>query len=174
MVGCSAVVLIVAIAGYGAAVKYGLFLPKDPQPDGRANVGPCFVSLTKMGGGSVRLSVLNGNGSFTPVQRHGDDFGGITLEVRDIHGNWSRLDPINPYMDVDTPDARDSDWVALSGGDEVSWDLVYLTSGRLKAGDRVRLNWKPIGKVPASFRGYDEAFPSKEIHVELTVGKEPR
>jgi hypothetical protein len=173
-IGCAAAVLISAIAGYTAAVKYGLLIPWNSKAEASPNVGPCFLSLTKMGGGRVRLSVLNVNGTFILVQRHGDDFGGITIEVRNIHGNWSTLDPINPYVDVDSPSEDDSDWVSLSNGDEVSWDLLYLTTGRLRAGDHVRLNWKTIGKAPQRFGRYGKPFPVAGTVVELTVGRESR
>lgn len=169
--GSIVVNLILLVAVICAVVKCGHSPPLEAEPDAKPNAGPCFVSLSKMDGGNVRLSLLEVNGDSLVIQRRGEDFGGLIVEVRDIHGNWSPLDRIDSGEEIDPADAEKNDWVSMMNGDEVSWDLRYLPTGRLRVGDRVRLTWKTIGRVPPPFTGLGKPFPKVAIHLELTVGK---
>ena len=173
-IGCATISLCVTVATLVLASRAGLFVPSHAGPEGVLSAGSCYLSLTKMSDGSVRLSVHQVDGLAVVVQRHGDDWGGIRLEARGALGGWGELDPINSYVHVDTPDQSDADWVSLEPGDEVSWRLLYLTSGRLKAGDQVRLRRKTIGKVPPSLTAYGKPFPDKDIDVILTVKADAR
>ena len=150
-------------------VTLGCSHSRDPNPLVRANAGPCYISVTKMSEGNLVFTIMNVKGRELLIQRHGNWWGNLTFDVKNVLGRWEELSPVNSNSAYDYPSPTDHDWVSLRSRDSASWYLNYNAVGRLKVGDMVRMHWHVEGKVPKTLQDSGTVFPSVPLEIILRV-----
>ena len=140
-----------------------------PKPDHIPNAKSCYINILKSKNENLSLWVLNVDGSPVCIQRHSEDAGGVLLEVQDTFGRWGQPAVVDPNSDFDARDLLDTDWVLLRSGESLSWHLIPQLYGRLNVGDKVRLKWKTIGKLPSYLAKEYQAFTEVPVQVDLVV-----
>lgn len=147
--------------------------PGPSYPSPKTNAWPCLISVNKVPGGNVKLSVYNVKGPEVVVLRRYDAGGGLKFEVSDGKGGWGPLEHVNPLLKFDLPGTSDDDWVCLSQGEEASWYIYYNYVGRLRVGEKVKLHWETDDSVPSFLTRFGAPFPYPSVDIVLTVQAEP-